>query len=387
MVFLSARIPVNIKKIKHDRVTQEKTHLMYSLIRLKMLASCVLLCLAFLPRAQAAPDVVPPPDGCYFNFTTAEGCLALQSLTSGAANTGLGWRALFSDTTGAFNTAVGTATLLSNTNGSANTATGGLALLLNTTGVRNTANGAAALFSNSTGENNGAFGTGALADNTDGFSNNAVGDSALFRNVSGALNTAVGDEALLNNDANGTADANYNTAVGGLAMINNVTGDGNTVVGEEAGQNIVAGFNNTYIGQLVGSGADDEESTIRIADVSGGNSQQCYIGGIFNNEQPVGGDVVFVTLDLLNDHLGWTAPAGAKPAVPQRPVPQPRGRPQPARQTMLNDKVEKLQATVTQQQKQIETLTAQLREQADQIQKVSAQLEMVRSAPRVVENR
>ena len=41
---------------------------------------------------------------------------------------------------------------------------------------------------------------------------------------------------------------------------------------------------------------------------------------------------------------------------------------------MLNDKVEKLQATVAQQQKQIETLTAQLGEQAAQIQKVSAQL-------------
>ena len=61
---------------------------------------------------------------------------------------------------------------------------------------------------------------------------------------------------------------------------------------------------------------------------------------------------------------------------------------------MLNDKVEKLQATVAQQQttvaqqqKQIEALTTQLREQAEQIQKVSAQLEMVRPAPRVVGNR
>jgi len=54
---------------------------------------------------------------------------------------------------------------------------------------------------------------------------------------------------------------------------------------------------------------------------------------------------------------------------------------------MLNDKVEKLQATVAQQQKQIETLTAQLREQGAQIQKVSAQVEMIRPTPRVVENR
>ena len=54
---------------------------------------------------------------------------------------------------------------------------------------------------------------------------------------------------------------------------------------------------------------------------------------------------------------------------------------------MLNDKVEKLQAAVAQQQKQIETLTAQLSEQANtftaqlkeqaaQIQKVSAHFEV-----------
>jgi uncharacterized coiled-coil protein SlyX len=54
---------------------------------------------------------------------------------------------------------------------------------------------------------------------------------------------------------------------------------------------------------------------------------------------------------------------------------------------MLNDKVDKLQVVVQLQQKQIGTLTAQLKEQAAQIQKVSAELEMVKPAPRVVENR
>ena len=63
----------------------------------------------------------------------------------------------------------------------------------------------------------------------------------------------------------------------------------------------------------------------------------------------------------------------------------------------MNDKVEKLQATVAQQQKQIETLTVQLREQAEtftaqlkeqatQIQRVSAQLELNKPAPRTVLN-
>ena len=44
-----------------------------------------LAALRFCPEMQA---VTPPPDGCYPNFTTAEGCNALQNLTGGAGNTG-----------------------------------------------------------------------------------------------------------------------------------------------------------------------------------------------------------------------------------------------------------------------------------------------------------
>src|SRR5438034_7378635 len=77
--------------------------------------------------------VVPPPDGGYPNFTTAEGQNALKNLTTGAANTAVGWYALFTDTSGSFNTGVGAGTLVLNT-GDDNTATGVAALLLNTTG-------------------------------------------------------------------------------------------------------------------------------------------------------------------------------------------------------------------------------------------------------------
>jgi uncharacterized coiled-coil protein SlyX len=378
---------------------------MYSLIRLKTLASCVLLCLAFLPRAQAAPDIIPAPDGCYPGFTTAEGCQALRNITGAAsANTALGWRALFSATDASFNVGVGAGALVLD-NGDANTAVGTAALLLNGDGQRNTAVGAAAMVYNTgdtegMGSYNGAFGAFALNANEQGFSNNAMGDSALFRNIDGAQNTAFGDLALENNDATGDGDANNNTAIGALSLNNNVNGSENTAVGTGTAPNIANGFNNTYIGNFVGSelaqdGTGDEDGTIRINDLSNGNgagSLQCYIGGIWNNPQPVGGSVVVVTLDLDNDHLGYDAGAGA-PATPHRAVPQPRVRPQP-HQAMLNDKVEKLQATVVQQQatvaqqqKQIETLTTQLREQAAQIQKVSAQVEMIRPTPRVVENR
>ena len=71
-------------------------------------AAFALACFAVLPKAQA---VNPPPDGCYPNFTTAEGCDALKVLTAGAGNTGVGWRSLFSNTTGNFNTGVGAGAL------------------------------------------------------------------------------------------------------------------------------------------------------------------------------------------------------------------------------------------------------------------------------------
>ena len=58
--------------------------------------------------------VVPPPDGGYPGFNTAEGQNALSGLTTGIGNTAVGWFSLFSDTDGSFNTAVDAATLLFN---------------------------------------------------------------------------------------------------------------------------------------------------------------------------------------------------------------------------------------------------------------------------------
>src|SRR5213596_3253282 len=105
----------------------------------------VLACFAFLPGARA---ISPTPDGCYPNFTTAEGCKALNSLTTGAGNTALGWYSLFGNSTGSFNTANGVDALVFNDTGSLNTANGAFALLNNTTAVNNTATGYAALYSN-----------------------------------------------------------------------------------------------------------------------------------------------------------------------------------------------------------------------------------------------
>jgi hypothetical protein len=365
-----------------------------------LLIPLILVCFAFAPSAQTAPaPQTPDPISVGGLFNTADGTNALFNVT-GAANSAFGWNSLVLDTTGNFNTGVGAGTLTFN-NGDINTAVGAAALLFNVNGARNTAVGGGAMVNTAGdvsgfGSFNGAVGAFALNSNTTGFSNNAMGDSALELNQIAAANTAVGDLALRNNDATGIGEANFNTAVGASAMFFNVTGSNNTVVGAGAGPNLAAGFNNTYVGQFVGDNSGspipDENLTIRIADSStdGFGSAACYIGGIFNNFQPVNGTTVFqVTLDITNDHLGWDSgpsQGGSPPALPHRNAPQPRVRPQPQHQTTLNDKVEKLQATVAQQQKGMEVLTAQLKEQAAQIEKVSAQLEASKPAPQVVKN-
>ena len=171
-----------------------------------VLTTLTFLCFAAEPQAQA---VVPPPDGGYSGFNTAEGQNALFSLTTGSANTAVGWFSLKSDTDGSSNTAVGAGTLLFNT-ARENTAFGAAALLFNTTGVANTAVGAAALLNNTDG----------------GFENTAIGAAALLHNTIGANNTATGDEALYSNTT-----GSRNTATGQRTLFINTTGNFNIDIG------------------------------------------------------------------------------------------------------------------------------------------------------------
>ena len=109
-----------------------------------VLITFALVCFALVRNTQA---VNPPPDGGYPGGNTAEGYLALGSLTTGAYNNAVGVYSLLSLTTGSFNTADGAGALLSNT-ADQNTATGAGALLSNLAGTGNTADGALALFNN-----------------------------------------------------------------------------------------------------------------------------------------------------------------------------------------------------------------------------------------------
>lgn len=212
-----------------------------------------LLCLAAIgPKARA---VSPPPDGGYPGGNTAEGQLALGSLSTGVYNTAVGIYSLLSITDGDFCTGVGAGTLLVNT-ASENTATGAGALLSNTTGVQDTANGAFALFNNTEGNLNTAIGAGALLNNIDGNSNTATGAEVLQDNISGGGNTAIGRSALL---VNTTGDTN--TAIGLNALQGNTTGSGNIALGAGAGAFLTTGNDNIDIGNF---GVADDSSTIRI---------------------------------------------------------------------------------------------------------------------------
>jgi len=232
---------------------------------LAILIALVFRLMTFLPIAHA---VVPTPDGCYPGFTTAEGCNALNFLTTGVANTGLGWRSLFLDSTGSFNTGVGAGTLVLNTADS-NTAVGAAALLLNTTGTENTAVGSQALLANTEGHGNTAIGASALSANTtDGF-NTATGADALLHNTSG-LNTANGADALFSN-----TQGNTNTAIGYHALFANTTGVGNLALGGNAGDAQTTGNYNVYIGDVAGVAGESSHTYIRninFTSVSGGGT-------------------------------------------------------------------------------------------------------------------
>jgi hypothetical protein len=201
----------------------------------------ILTLLAFLcltlgaPKAQA---VVPPPDGGYPNFNTAEGQNALLSLTTGAANTAVGWFSLFSNTEGSFNTATGAGALLFN-------------------------NGDPAAFEAS---DNTAFGAAALLFNTTGFDNTAVGAAALLYNTEGDFNTANGRFALQNNTTGSS-----NTAIGADALFSS-TGNSNTALGSNAGNNVTTA-----------------NGVICISALGENVSNSCYIGNIYNSGQPIVG--------------------------------------------------------------------------------------------------
>ncbi len=386
----------------------------------------LLIALMLVALAQNTQAVSPPPDGGYPGFTTAEGTNALNFLTTGAGNTGVGWRSLFSNTTSNFNTGVGAGTLVLNT-GDSNTAVGAAALLLNTTGNNNTASGAGAL-SFSTGDDNTAIGYQALDNNTTGDNNTAIGFEVLLTNSAGSINTAIGSEALYFNTGTG------NTAIGEGALIKNTTGNGNTALGAGSGGAVTTADNVICIG----AGGANVSNTTWIATVYGVMPQSPttapvvvsntgQLGTVASSERfkkdittmEKASEAILslrpVTFHYKTDtkgipQFGLIAEEVAK-VNPALVLPDKEGKPYSVRYDAVNAmllneflkehrKVQEQEASITQlkqdfrgtvaqQQKQIEALTAGLQKVSAQLAAASPSgggLDAGKSAPQVVNN-
>jgi hypothetical protein len=174
---------------------------------------------------------------------------------------GLGFRALNSLTTGVYNVGIGEDAGCSITSGCRNVAVGPLALCSVTTVNDNVGIGVEALRRNTSGCANIAIGTTTLVFNTTGISNVAIGcDSGRANNGSGNVfvgtaagqsgtgvgrSVAIGEFSLQNG---GTAQ--YSTAVGWNAL-NTASGGCNTAIGAAAGTTITTGTYNLAIGPNV----------------------------------------------------------------------------------------------------------------------------------------
>jgi hypothetical protein len=380
----------------------------------------VLLCLAAVgPNVQA---VVPAPDGGYPGGNTAEGQNALLSLTTGTYNTAVGWLSLGSNTTGPFNTAIGAGALFANTTAESNTATGTGALFSHTTGNANTATGTFALFSDTTGQVNTATGASALFSNTSGSFNTANGLSALGANTTGGDNTANGAQALASN-----VGGNENTAVGVNALVTNTSGNNNTALGRSAGSNQTTGSDNIYIGFNIG-GVPGESNACYIASIFGQTSS-LGIPVLINADHKLGtitsskrfkedvkamgtiSEALFSLEPVTFRYKKEIDPAGTsqlglvaedvEKVNPQLVVRDKEGKPYSVRYDQVNAmllneflkahrKVQELEATVAQQQKNFQARFAEQQKQiealASGLQKVSAQVEESKPERQVAAN-
>jgi hypothetical protein len=294
-------------------------------------------------------------------------------------------------------------------------------------GDNNTATGFDALYSTTIGYYNTATGASALFSNTTGYANVASGITALYYNTTGEANTAVGSFAMIFNTT-----GNFNTAVGDNALFHNSTGSWNIALGFNAGTNLKTGSNNVEIGN---PGRQNDSGTIRIG--TNPTHRNTFIAGISGATVPSGVAVIVGT----DGHLGTiTSSKRFKDAIEPmdqasetifalKPVtfrykkdldpegiPQfglvaeqvekinpdlvardDQGKPYTVRYDAVNamllneflkehrkveeqgSKMQALEATVAQQQKEIKALSAQ-------IQKVSAQIEVSKTAPLTVGN-
>src|SRR5205823_3762414 len=257
----------------------------------------------------------------------------------------------------------------------------------------------------------------------------------------GGFNTAVGNQALFRNTGSASGAGSFNTAVGYRALVHNTVGFSNTAIGENALFNNT-GADNTALGLGAGSDVTTANHVICIGAFVGGanTNNSCYIGEIWN--QPGGSQAVYVNSDgklgamvssrRFKDEIkpmdkASEAVLALKPVTfrykaeldPERVLQfglvaedvekvnstlitrDADGKPYTVRYEAVNAmllneflkehrKVEGLQASFRQQQKDFQATVAQQQKQIEALsaglQKVSAQVEAGKPAPQMVVN-
>ena len=340
----------------------------------------------------------------------AVGTDALVYNDSGADNVAVGAFALYNNDA-SFNTAVGADALADNFISTDNTAIGDAALSFNDvagTGVANgnTAVGSVALTFNTDGDRNTAVGALALFDNTTGPANTATGYQALNNNLTGNGNTGIGVEALFGNSA-----GNTNTALGYFAL-HSATGTGSIGIGSQAGAFV--GSSNNVI--AIGSPGDDVPNSCFIGNIRGVTTQNADAMpvlidsagqlGTANSSRRYKTDIQ--RIDKASESILGLKPVSFRYKVHKNSSPQvgliaeevaqvnpdlviydTDGKPYSVRYDAVNamllneflkehQKVQKLEATVTKQQKAFEATVTHQQKQIEALsaglQKVSAQL-------------
>ena len=231
------------------------------------------------------------------NRNVGVGIDVLTNVTSGEANTALGYQSLKTSYNGSFNVAVGMNALCklgesqqAASQTSDNVAVGANCLYSSTSGIKNTAVGSLAGRDTTDGDNNIFVGYSAGYKNTSGSNNvyvgmyagnlgttvnynTAVGYQALRDNQTSTRLTAVGSGALAMSTANDNTAVGYyagtftnsgtqNTFVGSKSSENNNSGDSNVTVGHNTHSNNFSGNQNVIIGASAGATNNSADNVI-----------------------------------------------------------------------------------------------------------------------------
>lgn len=213
-----------------------------------------------------------PPSVSSAIQNTSLGIDALETITSGSFNVGIGFAAC-KPTTGSKNTGVGRSALGNLDTNSGSTAVGYQAGFISTggdsvyvgnePGRANTATGHISIgykagYSNTSGEYNTNLGYQAGYSNTTNANRTVIGYQAGYFST-GAFNTFLGYKVAYGSSGNTTGERNV--AIGDVALTALQSGGRNVAIGTNCGQAITSGSQNVVIGDFAGSslttGADN----------------------------------------------------------------------------------------------------------------------------------